>query len=50
MWAAMNLQEPWPDLVCTEGWSCDGPALLVGLIAVVEFDPLDDFAELSQAA
>ncbi len=35
---------------CMEGWSCDGPAVLVDLDAVVELDPLDHFAELPEAA
>ena len=35
---------------CTEGWSCDGPAVLGDLDTVVELDPLDHFAELPEAA
>ena len=35
---------------CTEGWSCDGPAVLDDLDTVVELDPLDHFAELPEAA
>ena len=35
---------------CTEGWSCDGPAVLGDLDTVVELDPLDHLAELPEAA
>ncbi len=35
---------------CTEGWSCDGPAVLGDLDTVVELDTLDDLAELAEAA
>ena len=35
---------------CTEGWSCDGPAVLGDLDTVVELDALDDLAELAEAA
>ena len=35
---------------CTEGWSCDGPAVLGDLDAVVELQALDHLAELTEAA
>ena len=35
---------------CTEGWSCDGPAVLGDLDAVVELHALDHLAELPEAA
>ena len=37
-------------ICCTEGWSCDGTAVLDDLDAVREVDPLDHFAELPEAA
>ena len=35
---------------CTEGWSCDGPAVLGDLDTVVELHALDHLAELMEAA
>ena len=43
---AMSYCQIW----CTEGWSCDGPAVLGDLDTVVELDALDDLAELPEAA
>ena len=42
--------ESYCQIWCTEGWSCDGPAVLGDLDTVVELDALDDLAELPEAA
>ena len=42
--------ESYCQIWCTEGWSCDGPAVLGDLDTVVELDALDDLAELAEAA
>ena len=50
VFGSLGLRKSYCQIWCTEGWSCDGPAVLGDLDAVVELHALDHLAELTEAA